>query len=96
AEITRVADELIATSPRVLAKPGADVGTLARSARELGFTGPVEAITEPTDALAAAIARAGRSDLVLVTGSLYLVGNVRGHWYPDDEIVVRRTPWPAK
>ncbi|MCC6792798.1 MAG: bifunctional folylpolyglutamate synthase/dihydrofolate synthase, partial [Thermomicrobiales bacterium] len=68
AEITRVADELIATSPRVLAKPGADAGTLARSARELGFTGPVEAIIEPTDALAAAIARAGRSDLVLVTG----------------------------
>jgi hypothetical protein len=29
-----------------------------------------------------------------VTGSLYLVGNARGRWYPDDAVLLQRTPWP--
>lgn len=95
AELARVADELVTTTPRVLAKPGADAAALAATARDLGFSGPVAALADPAEALDFAIARAGVRDLVLVTGSLYLVGNVRGRWYPDEEIVLQRTPWPA-
>ena len=94
AEIVKIADELIVTSPQVLAKPGVDSAALANAATELGFSGSVRAFDQPGEGLDAALAAARPDDLVLVTGSLYLVGNVRGRWHPDDEIVAQRTPWP--
>jgi dihydrofolate synthase/folylpolyglutamate synthase len=95
AEIVKIADELVTTSPQVLAKPGTRAEELAREAAALGFAGPVLSVDDPGEALNVAIGRAGDTDLVLVTGSLYLVGNVRGRWYPDDEIVIQQTPWPV-
>lgn len=94
AEIATIADEIVTTTPRVLAKPGADAQALAGEAIAAGFDGPVTAVAEPQAALDLALARVTSADLVVVTGSLYLVGNVRGRWYPDDAIVVQRTPWP--
>jgi len=85
----------VATSPRVLAKPGADVGVLAAAAAEIGFSGQITAVADPLAALDVAMHAAGPRDLVVVTGSLYLVGNVRCRWFPDDEIVIQRTPWPT-
>jgi folylpolyglutamate synthase/dihydropteroate synthase len=81
----------------VLAKPGADPAAIAEDARRAGFGGPVLIEDEPTAAIETAIARANaeRGDAVLVTGSLYLVGNVRGRWYPDDAIIVQQTAWPT-
>jgi dihydrofolate synthase/folylpolyglutamate synthase len=94
AEVSRIADELVVTSPQVLAKPGAEAAALARAASETGFNGPTTAVEVPAAALDRGIEHADVDDLVLVTGSLYLVGNVRGRWYPDDEIVIQQTPWP--
>ena len=88
-------DELIATSPQVLAKPSAAAGALAATAREIGFTGPITIEPEPGAALERALSHAGAGDRVLVTGSLYLVGNVRERWFPTAEIVRQRTPWPV-
>jgi dihydrofolate synthase/folylpolyglutamate synthase len=94
------ADEVVVTRPRVLAKPGAEPEKIAAEARRAGFEGPMIVVEEPGEAVEAvevAIGRAdvGRGDVVLVTGSLYLVGNVRGRWYPDEEMVVQRTAWPV-
>ncbi|MDQ3513583.1 MAG: Mur ligase family protein [Chloroflexota bacterium] len=94
------ASALIVTVPRVLAKPGAEAAALARAAREAGFDGPLRIEPDPRRALDIAIDLAG--DLasgtplatVLVTGSLYLVGNVRDRWYSTDAIISQRTPWP--
>jgi dihydrofolate synthase/folylpolyglutamate synthase len=92
-----VVDDLVLTSPRVLAKPGAEVEALTRVAAATGFSGTVLALADPDEALTRALtlARAERGDKILVTGSLYLVGNLRGRWYADDQIVLQRTPWPA-
>lgn len=99
AEMTRLitpwANGIVATSPQVLAKAGADAEHLTATIRSAGFTGPVEAIADPRAAVRRAIARAaGASATVLVTGSLYLVGNIRGLWYPDDAIALAQTAWP--
>jgi dihydrofolate synthase/folylpolyglutamate synthase len=90
------ADELVLTRPRVLAKTGVFPETLAEHARTGGFVGPILVEDEPMAAIQTAIARAeaARGDAVLVTGSLYLVGNVRGWWYPEEKIILQRTPWP--
>ena len=65
--------------------------------RQAGFHGPVMLEPDPRAAIDVALTRAtGPTDAVLVTGSLYLVGNVRGRWYPDEDVLRARTPWPAK
>ncbi len=87
-------DLLIATSPRVTAKPGLDAERLAEVARASGFTGEIIVDPEPRAALDRALGIANRNDAIFITGSLYLIGNLRGHWQPDDEIVLKRTQWP--
>ncbi|MEJ7762932.1 MAG: Mur ligase family protein [Thermomicrobiales bacterium] len=87
---------LVVTVPKVLAKPGAEAAALARTARDAGFGGPIRIEPDPDRALDTAIDLAGDDPLVtvLVTGSLYLIGNVRDRWYPTDAIITQRTPWP--
>lgn len=87
---------LVVTMPKVLAKHGTDANVLAREARDAGFSGPLEIEFDAHSALDIALGwAAGDPDVtILVTGSLYLVGNLRGRWYPDDDIVLQRTPWP--
>ena len=87
-------DLLITTSPHVLAKAGLDAERMADVARERGFTGTIISEPEPMVALERALAIAEPHDAVFVTGSLYLIGNLRGFWQPDAEIVLKRTPWP--
>jgi hypothetical protein len=69
---------------------------LASALRDAGFSGPVAIERAPDDALTRAIdlSQSMARD-VLVTGSLYLAGQLRRHWFPNDEIVVQRTPWPS-
>lgn len=88
---------LVATEPRVLGKTGAPAVDLAAAARATGLRGPLLVEPDPTAALAAALALAdGPDDALLVTGSLYLVGEVRRRWYPDDAILRQRTSWPER
>jgi len=77
----------------VLGKMGADPERFAAQARELG----VAALSEPDPAAAVRLAmdRAGSGDLVCVTGSLYLVGEVRRLWVPDDLVLATGTSLPG-
>ncbi len=89
------ASALVCTEPHVLGKhalPAADVAGALRAAR---FTGPLACEPDPRLAVARAeeIGRA-QGEPVVVTGSLYLIGEVRRRWFPDAAIVTQRTPWP--
>ncbi|HYI14476.1 MAG TPA: folylpolyglutamate synthase/dihydrofolate synthase family protein [Thermomicrobiales bacterium] len=82
---------LIATSPQVFAKPSttaAEIAALAPADLE------VEAIDDPIAAANRAVELAGPNDIVVITGSLYLVGNVRERWYPTKRILELGTCWP--
>ena len=85
---------MVITSPHVLAKEGFAAHDLADLARQRGFTGRLAIEPEPRRAVEQALTLARPNDAVVVTGSLYLLGNVRGQWQPDDEIVLAQTPWP--
>lgn len=87
-------DRLIITMPYVYAKPAATLEELASEAA--AHFRYVESEPEPLRAIERAIDLAGADDVVIVTGSLYLVGNVRGYWYPEDEILSRGTMWPGR
>lgn len=95
-ELVPVIDVLVVTSPQVLGKESKATATMEALADEAGFAGEIVVEAEPAEAIARALgmARDG-TDQVLVTGSLYLVGNIRERWYPERAIVDQRTPWPA-
>lgn len=90
-------DVLVATSPKVLAKESRTAEALVIAAREAGFEGRTHVEPDPRAALelAHSLARSDFEDTVLVTGSLYLVGNIRQHWYSADDIIEQHTPWPT-
>ena len=93
--LTPMASALVLTEPHIPDKPAAGANHLAEIVRELEFEGTVQVDPKPRRAVELAIDLARQSDQpVLVTGSLYLVGNVRGRWYPDDNVLLQRTPWP--
>lgn len=92
-----VIDVLVATAPKVLAKEPREAARIAEIARDAGFSGPVHVEPEATAAITRAFAEAhaAKGDSIIVTGSLYLIGNVRGYWYQEEDIVIARSPWPA-
>jgi dihydrofolate synthase/folylpolyglutamate synthase len=90
-----VASAIVTTQPRVIGKRSRDAEELAAAMRQSGFHGPMVIEPEPPTALQRAEEIAGSMGThVLVAGSMYLAGEVRRRWYPDDEIVLQRTPWP--
>jgi dihydrofolate synthase/folylpolyglutamate synthase len=96
ATLVPVMDVLVATSPKVTAKEAKNASEIATIAADAGFHGPIHVEPNPREAIARAISLAdGHShDAVFVTGSLYLIGNVRERWYAEDTIVLARSPWP--
>jgi dihydrofolate synthase/folylpolyglutamate synthase len=84
-ELAPLADLVITTAPDVIGKPATDPEELAAQIRALGK----EAICEPKGALAIerALALARPGDLVCVTGSLYLLGEIREHWVKQEEML---------
>lgn len=83
---------LVTTDPQVYAKPPVSAAEIAERASGIAT---VKTEPDPLDALQKALDLAGQDDVVLVTGSLYLVGNVREHWYPTEQILIQGTVWPA-
>jgi dihydrofolate synthase/folylpolyglutamate synthase len=94
--LTLDAAAIFATAPRVRGKRSLAAEEIAAAFSGAGRAGRVIVSPEPREAIedAIALARSLDSD-VLVTGSLYLAGEIRRYWYPDDDIVWQRTPWPA-
>lgn len=87
-------DVLIATSPQVLAKDAKGASEISKYARAAGFSGEVISRPDPADAISEALSLAvPGADAVVVTGSLYLIGNVRERWFPEKEILESCSSW---
>lgn len=91
-QIIKHVDVVIATNPQVIAKPAVDAKALASHVGDRVCASIVE--PEPLRAIDRALDLAGPDDVIIVTGSLYLVGNVRERWYPSDKILAFGTMWP--
>lgn len=95
--IASAASSVVCTEPHVLGKHASPAGEVASALRAAGFTGPVAC--EPDPLLAVSMAEEigeAQDEPVVVTGSLYLIGEVRRRWFPDAAIVNQRTPWPLQ
>lgn len=89
-------DMVIATSPQVLAKSTREASALAEAATLAGFGNAVVVEPDPQRAIGRALQEARAEDVVLVTGSLYLVGNIRERWYRSEDIVETQSSWPTR
>ncbi|MDD5308574.1 MAG: cyanophycin synthetase, partial [Deltaproteobacteria bacterium] len=85
-------DRVIATEPRVYGKPACPARETATLFAGKGCR--AEAIPDPLEAVSAAVARAGTDGTVLVTGSFYLIGEVRERWYAKEAVVALQTSFP--
>ena len=83
---------VIATEPTVYGKAPYPAHDTAKLFHDAGI--PNEAIPSPNEALLRAISLAGSQGAVLVTGSFYLVGQLREQWYPRKTIAEAQTSWP--
>ena len=95
--IASTASAIVSTEPHVLGKRALPAAEVALALRDAGFTGPIACEAEPHLAVSRAeeIGQA-QNEPVVVTGSLYLVGEVRQRWFPAAAIVSQRTPWPQQ
>ncbi len=61
--------------------------TLAATVQELTPNLPVTIEPDVTAAIKHALAIANPADMIWLTGSLYLVGNARQYWYPNEQLI---------
>lgn len=80
------------TTPRVTGKSPVPADELRE--RFGGLFEEARAEPEPRRALGTGLRLAGRRGTVLVTGSAYLVGGLRGRWIPDRAVLLGRTSFP--
>ena len=92
ASLRGTASSLVATRLDLYGKATVPAEEIAEAAEDAGIPAKVEA--DPMAALDAAMDAAGPDGTVLVTGSLYLVGQIRNRWYPWQEVLIQGTSWP--
>ncbi|MEX2236308.1 MAG: cyanophycin synthetase [Dehalococcoidia bacterium] len=85
-----LATHVVLTVPPFAERAG-DPREMLEEARSVAPAGSgVELIEAPEEALLRALALAGADDVVCATGSIYLIGRLRGHWFPEDRILAER------
>ena len=86
-------DHVVVASPNIIGKPGREVTHTAASVRR-HVNVPVIEAADSIAAVRMAERVAGERGSAIVTGSLYLCGAAREHWYNSQDIVEQRTQWP--
>ncbi|HSH02096.1 MAG TPA: Mur ligase family protein [Anaerolineae bacterium] len=84
------------TEPNVYAKMPHSAAALAAELGEMVAGVPVTIYDGVEAAIRDAVAQAPAEAIILVTGSLYLVGEARGCWYPQQQLLldIEATGWP--
>ncbi len=62
--------------------------SLAATIHELTPNLPVRIEPDVTAAIELALEMAGAADIIWITGSLYLIGNARQFWYPNQQLII--------
>jgi folylpolyglutamate synthase/dihydropteroate synthase len=90
------ASSIVLTEPSVVGRESLAAATLAGQVTASGFAGAIHVEPDPNAAVHVAEVVARREGAaVLVTGSMYLAGQVRRRWFRDRDVVLQRTPWPT-
>lgn len=77
----------IVTQPKVFGKPAAPAAALAESVRSVTPHADITVIEKVEDAIRLGLDQTGPDGLMVVTGSLYMLGEARGFWRSVDQIL---------
>jgi dihydrofolate synthase/folylpolyglutamate synthase len=83
AALLPICTRLVATEPHVPGKPALPAEELATAVGELAPSLPVVVEKDTAVVLRHAHANPPKKTLILITGSIYLIGAIREHWYPS-------------
>lgn len=88
--LNEINGQLILTTPEVYGKEPAKLHDLVRllNNKNTHITG------NPSDALKKALQLTPKDGTILITGSLYLAGNIREKYYPSEKVLQDRASWP--
>jgi dihydrofolate synthase/folylpolyglutamate synthase len=92
--LSRKARCFVFTKPTVRGKKAIDPELLKRLAGKLTNAHSL-VDPEPRSAMDVALGLAGDRGIVCVTGSLYLVGKIRGRWFDEREVAEGRSSYPG-
>ena len=93
AALGRRPDRVFTTQATLYGKKVADACELADALASAGHR--ATALPRPPDAVGAALNEARPDDLVLCTGSIYLLGEIRSVFYPWQDVLVSRSSYPC-
>jgi dihydrofolate synthase/folylpolyglutamate synthase len=79
----------IATQPKVFGKPSAPPEELTEVIREVDPGAQVVRAEDVVQGIKTALENAETDEIILVTGSLYMVGDARAYWYPTEELLLK-------
>jgi dihydrofolate synthase/folylpolyglutamate synthase len=77
----------IATQPKVFGKPSASAEKLKKVISQVDPNTRVTLAEDVTQGLQLALENANDNEIILVTGSLYMIGDARAYWHPTDELL---------
>lgn len=84
-----LAERIIVTEPNVYQKPAHPAGQIVHLIQQQFPNLPITALPKVQDAIDLAISTANDDTLIVVTGSIYLIGEARERWYPKNDILMR-------
>lgn len=89
-----IADRFIITEPNVFGKPAQPATKVAEALRTLsdveGYPNlSISQTPQVQDGITHFLTTAQPDDILLITGSIYLIGEARERWYPQEEILRR-------
>ena len=87
AEILPLGARVIITQPHVFGKPAFNPHTLAAEVARLAPGAPVDVHEPVAAAVQAALEGLDPAEMLVVTGSMYLVGEARSVWFPPEELL---------
>jgi dihydrofolate synthase/folylpolyglutamate synthase len=82
------AKRVVTVKPQVLGRNRLEASHLAETIRGIGYTGALDVLADVTQALDLILPKAGAEDVILVTGSLYMVGEARNYWVKPETLLI--------
>jgi len=89
AELAGIADKWIATQPHVFGKPVTPAEEFAAVIRSVDKNAIIHTEENVHRALDYSIGKLKPDDLLIVTGSIYMLGEARDYWIPRDKILLQ-------
>jgi len=87
-EMLPIAKRVIATQTDVLGKPSLPTSDLANAINRQNPSLEVIKCASVESGIEAALSKTKPDELVLITGSMYLIGEAREHWFPSDKMLM--------